>query len=513
MMLKRIALILLFYLLPSVALIAKTLYVKDYGIYKVTNRIDAYRILLKCHQDAVAEGCSLSYKGIKSINLELPNDVVSIPLPDKTDFVGVTITVENRVKDIALFSRVNRAMPVTVKKEEIDNGLFCEESLKKGMVILTIHDAKPWVHNRKGTSDKVTRRDVLLLEDGHTYMRPICPYNNEESSPICEFYLVNKHRKEFKNLCFVRSVNSDHITTLIKVRGENNMIIKNIRTKTPDNDHMYADGIFSIDNSVNISFDNLTIEGSYSQKDKFGYGIIVNTVYNLILKNVMAKTKWGTFCSSNLQNLKLENCDINRIDLHCYGKNFDCRNCNFAGRDIPFASIFGTVKFSKCQFSQGLPLYLRQEYNANTPFSVIWDKCIFNFQKGANSLIGVNGLSEERPTRNELTHKNLPNITIKNCRINLPDNVDSWNLIKTGDVEWDEPIWNLTEIRVDGLEISREATMELFTTPILTKDTLRVMVNGIYIKKDGNRRKYKVNKLTAGQRTKITCDGQPVMVN
>lgn len=512
-MFKRITLALLFYLVPSVAMVAKTLYVRDYGIHNVNNRIDAYRILLKCHQDAVAKGCSISYKGIDNLYLELPNDVVTIPLPDITDFAGVTITVENRVKDIALFSRSNRRMPVTVNKEEIDNGLFCEESLKKNVVILTISDAKPWVRNRKGTSEKVNRRDVLLLEDGQTDMRPICPYNNVDSSPICDFFPVNKLRKEFKNLRFVRTANSNHITALIKISGENNVIIKNIRTKTPDNDHIYADGIFSIDNSVNITLDDLTIDETYSQRDKFGYGIIVNTVYNLKLKNVRAKTKWGAFCSSNLQNLKVENCDINRIDLHCYGKNFECNNCNFVGRDIPFASFFGTVKFVKCQFSQGLPLYLRQEYNANTPFHVIWEKCIFNFPKRANSLIGVNGLSKERPSRSELAHKNLPNITIKDCYINLSENYNNWNLIKTGDVEWVEPIWNLTEIRIDGLEINKEATMELFTTPVVTKDTLRVTIKRIYEIKNGKRCRLKVNNLTAGERTIITCDGQPVVAN
>lgn len=506
----KIALTFLFTFLPSVALLAKTIYVKDYGIRNINNRIEAYRILMKCHQDAVAEGCSLSYKGIDSIYLELPRDVVSIPLPDITDFAGVTITVENRVKDIALFSMSNRSIPVSVNKEEIDNGLFREESLKRGTVILAIADASPWVHNRKGSSEKVNRRDILLLEGGQTDMRPISPYNNRESSPICEYYLVNNLRKEFKNLRFVRTANSNHITTLIKIRGIHNMIVKNIETKTPDNEQMYTDGIFSIDNSVNITLEKLTIDGSYSQRDKFGYGIIVNTVNNLKLKKVKAITKWGVFCSSNLQNLKVENCDINRIDLHCYGKNFECKNCNFIGRDIPFASIFGTVKFVKCQFSKGLPMYLRQEYNANTPFSVIWEKCIFNFHKGANTLIGVNGLSKERPTRRELNYKNLPNITIKDCRINLSENVNSWNLIRTGDVEWNEPIWNLSEIRIDGLEINREATMVLLTTPIMTNDMLRVTINHVYLKKEGKRRKLKVNNLITRESTTILCNGQPV---
>lgn len=489
---------------------AKTVYVRDYGILNAKNSVEAYWILLKCHQDAIAEGCFLSYSGISYINLELPQDVISIPLPDKTDFAGVTIRVENRVKDIALFSKSATFTSVCVNKEEIDGGTFCEESLTRGKIILAISDKTPWVNNRRGTSDSVIRKDILFLDSGITEMRPISPYNNDVSLPICEFCSVDISRKEFKNLCFIRSANSNHITYLIKIRGQYNMLIKNVRTKTPESNNMFADGIISIDNSVKIIIDNLNIEGSYSQKDRFGYGIIVNNVHEIALKKVKARTRWGFFCSNNVQNVRIEDCDVNRVDLHCYGKNFECKNCNFKGRDIPFASVYGTVKFEKCQFTQGLPLYLRQEYNANTPFSVIWDKCVFNFHKGGNSLIGVNGLSKERPSRGELAHKNLPNIMIKDCRINLADNVNNWNLIKTGNVEWEEPIWNFKEITIDGLEINREATMKLFTSPVMTKDTLRVSIKSVYEIKEGKRCRLKIKNLTAGEKTTITCDGQPV---
>lgn len=489
---------------------AKTVYVRDYGILNAKNSVEAYWILLRCHQDAVAEGCFLSYRGINNINLELPQDVISIPLPDKTDFAGVTIRVENRVKDIALFSKTATFTSVRVKKEEIDEGSFSEGCLTRGKILLAVADETPWVNNRKGTSDQVIRKDILLLERGKTEMRPISPYSNEESFPICEYCNVGIIRKEFKNLCFIRSANSNHITYLIKIRGQYNMLIKNVRTKTPESNNMFADGIISIDNSVKIIVDNLDIEGAYSQKDRFGYGIIINNVYDIALKKIKARTRWGFFCSNNVQNVRIEDCDVNRVDLHCYGKNFECKNCNFEGRDIPFSSVYGTVKFEKCQFTQGLPLYLRQEYNANTPFSVIWDKCVFNFHKGSNSLIGVNGLSKEKPSRGELAHKNLPNIMIKDCRINLPDNVNSWNIIKTGTVEWEEPIWNFKEITIDGLEVNREATMKLFTSPVMTKDTLRVSIKRVYEIKEGKRCRLKIKKLTAGDKTTITCDGQPV---
>ncbi len=465
---------------------------------------------MRCHQDAVKDGNILSYKGIDNVNLDIPQDAISIPLPDKTDFAGVTIRVENRVKDIALFSKSTTFTTVCVKKEEIDGGSFCEDVLARGKILLAISDETPWVNNRKGTSDRVIRRDILLLDRGKARMRPISPYNNVVSSPICEFCNVDNHRKEFKNLCFIRSANSNHITTLIKIRGQCNMLIKNVSTKTPENNTMFADGILSIDNSVKIAIESLDIDGSYSQKDRFGYGIIVNNVNDITLKKVKAITKWGFFCSSNVQNVKIEDCVINRIDLHCYGKNFECKNCDFKGKDIPFAGIYGTVKFVKCQFTQGLPLYLRQEYNANTPFSVVWDKCVFNLHKGGNSLIGVNGLSKERPSRNELAHKNLPNIIIKDCRIYLLEDVSSWNLIKTGNVEWDEPIWNLNEIRIDGLEINKEATMKLLTTPVVTKESLRVTIKRVYEIKDGKRRRLKINCLSAGENTSITCDGQPI---
>ena len=48
--------------------------------------MERYQVLMKCHIDAIKNGYDISYKGIKSLYLEIPSSPQSIPLPEYIDF-------------------------------------------------------------------------------------------------------------------------------------------------------------------------------------------------------------------------------------------------------------------------------------------------------------------------------------------------------------------------------------------------------------------------------------------
>ena len=64
----------------------------EYGIRESKSAIDNYNILLKCHQDAIRLNKDICYKGIDSIELEIPIGAKGIPLAQNTDFGNTKVS-------------------------------------------------------------------------------------------------------------------------------------------------------------------------------------------------------------------------------------------------------------------------------------------------------------------------------------------------------------------------------------------------------------------------------------
>lgn len=60
-----------------------------YKINEAKNSTERYNCLLSCHKDAIERNAAISYAGINSLELEIPINAESIPLPDKVDFARI----------------------------------------------------------------------------------------------------------------------------------------------------------------------------------------------------------------------------------------------------------------------------------------------------------------------------------------------------------------------------------------------------------------------------------------
>ena len=98
-------------------------------------------------------------------------------------------------------------------------------------------------------------------------------------------------------------------------------------------------------NCVALRLKNVTISGTYSFERKVGYGVYLNNVNGLIVENMFARSKWGIFGTHNLQNVRLEKCDINRFDIHTYGRDVKAVDCKFSSLYNQFSSVYGTIVF------------------------------------------------------------------------------------------------------------------------------------------------------------------------
>ena len=415
----RLLIISLFLLTFSTAF-AKGLSPLMMGLKKAKTGIDRYWVLYNTHLEAAQKGLQVDYSGIDSLIIEIPNNARPIPIKSTCDFRGLRLQIVNKEKDMFLFGISHETSLINVEKVMIDNGDFSSiPELSIGNIMLFVRDLNPWVKNRLGYNYGATRNDCLILKKGKAKNAVIMPYNNSQSNPQCSYVSIVEKEKVISNLSFKRDVSSTHKTFFIKVYNQNGVTFKNIATHTPQNDTLFEDRIYWVENCANIRFKNCTINGTYSQRSKWGYGIYMDNVYNSLFKNLKTNTNWGVFCTRSVNMVTMKSCHVNRFDTHCYGRNIVCEDCVFTDRECSYTSFYGDIIYKRCVFEDCIPVHIDYTYDAYTPFHLIMKNCILIPSKRHDSIIMVEYLLEENRTnrRGELRQSQWPVVTINGLKI------------------------------------------------------------------------------------------------
>ena len=395
-----------------------------------------------------------------------------------------------------MFFRKAELNPIDIPKATIDSGNFQTiDQLKKDKCILIIRDEKLWAE-RKGYDYHANRKDILLINKGKSKNKVIKPYNNENSSPKCFYRIINDERTIIKNITIKRTSDSSYKTNVVQLSNLNNILIERLRIETPAN-NMYGDKTIGIYNCTNIQMKNVMINGTYSQENKYGYGIHMDNVYHSIFKSLKATGNWGVFGTNNITEVTLDNCNINRFDIHCYGKNVYCNNTIFSTLYNQFSSFYGELTFDKCHFKNFIPVLLESSYNAYTEFSLRLNDCTWDVDAKHNYLIHAGLLGDTSNKRMELSQKYLPSILIKDFKINISSDVNKVFIIHPASVSGKNEI-TLPEIRINGLTFNN-SSKEYEDVELLTSSKyFKVKGNIIY-----NIKRIKSHPNTSNQFIKI----------
>lgn len=408
----------------------------QFGLQRAHTGIERYYVLEKTHDEALRRGYGVSYAGIEFIDIEMPADARALPLTNYTDFAGVTIRVTNNQKDAYLFSLSSKLKSISVNGKEIDDGNFTHNSaLKNGLKLLIIYDKTPWVDRRSGYDYSAIRKDIMLINNGKASNSPIQSYSSSVSIPDGHYCDIYHNKIIIKNLKLVRSDNSTKKTYLIKIENQYDIDLSQISIYTPNDTGLDGDRAIHIINCYKVCISDLYIDGTYSLSNKYGYGVTMDNVCDLNIRNMYGRGHWGVFGNNNVQSAWLRNCDINRFDIHCYGKDIFFEGCNFVDLYNQFASVYGTISFNNCTFSKFKPIYVGSSYNAYTAYDLYFDHCIFNLDKTHSSIIDFSGFATEENKRPELKKKCLPNVTIVDCRVNMVDGLKHWDVFNTGKMD------------------------------------------------------------------------------
>ena len=460
----------------------------DFGLGKAKTGVERYQVLLKTHQAAVAAGVNVDYSGIDSLDIEIPEKFKRIPLTQYNDFKSCVLNIRNKTKKVCLFYLAREEKAVSVDKKLIDKGDFrLIPELSKGKYLLMIEDENPWVLNRKGHDYGHQRKDILLVENGKAKNKSTMPYDNVYSSPKCTYIPIsNNDAFVVKNLTVRRDPSCTFVTFVFTVSGFDNVQFSNVSIYTPEND-LTGDRAIAVNNSTNVTFTDVHIEGTYSQQHYYGYGISLNNVWNFKANRLYGNGNWGIFGTNNVNTAYIEDSQINRFDIHCYGRDLSYKNVTFFNRYNSHASVFGTINYDHCTFTNFVPSQYGGSYNAFVEHDIVLNDCVFNVTPQRNYFCYPMTVTVEINTRPELSKKCLPNIKIRNLTVNMMEGAKDFYLffIKKKD-EVVDAFGGISHITIDGLTINPAPgtsvhSVQLCNRKILTETEVSCVMNNVVV--------------------------------
>ena len=489
---KRVLPILLFFSLPCAVFgqgAARTVSPLDYGLREATTGIGRYYALYNAHVEALRLGAEVSYAGIDSLELELPPSFKSIPLGRHTDFGGLVIRVTNNVKHGALFALTNGAVALQMDKATVDGQDYTAvPELARGLHLLLLKDRKPWTE-RRGFGYMAYRSDVVVVRDGRGQNRPVMPWNTDSTQLGASYCTVDDGLKEVRGLTMHRTRQSTFRTYCLSVTGQYNVLVEDMHVTTPRS-KMIADGVFSVSNSAKLLFRNITVDGTYSgygRTRNYGYAFSLNNVYDSRYEHIRARGNWGVFGSNNMSRTELVDCDIDRFDIHCYGRDVTLRRCYLHGRQTIFGSMYGTVLFDSCTFEDYVPVRIRSSYNAYTPFDIVMHDCTYRLTLQHRSLVSIMLLDTAENPRPELREKCWPNLYVDGLTVVAPWPVGTLNIYDPIDNldDLNREIGYLSNVSIHGLKTVRpsgretDVKMRLFSHDVKTKNEVNYTVERV----------------------------------
>lgn len=459
----------------------------DFGLRTAKTGVERYQVLLKTHQAAVAAGVNVDYSRIDTIRIEIPDKPKRIPLTQYNDFKGCVIVVKNLAKNCWLFGVEQEGTSIAVSKQAIDAGDFrAVEPLKHGRYLLIIEDEKPWVLNRKGHDYGHQRKDILLVENGVAKNSVIKSYNNDYSLPKCSFIKVDENPLVLKNLTIERDAGCTNVTHVVTISGYNDVRVSNIKLHTPVNALIDDRGI-RINNCTNVTLEDVRIDGTYSQSNHSGYGVNMNNIWNFKAVRMYGKANWGIYGNNNVNVARIEDSQINRFDIHCYGRDISFKNVIFFDLYNQYSSVYGTIMHENCTFTNFVPVLNGGSYNSYVAHDVVFKDCVFNVTPKNNYLLRMETLENIRNERAELTEKCFPNIIINDLTVNMSDGATNFYLFKTRKNSKNKSdVGYLALIKIDGLTINSDGEtpvkgMALSDINILTRNPVDCQMKNVTV--------------------------------
>lgn len=433
------------------------------------NQADSYSEIYLTHLAAKELGTSISYNGIKEVNIRVSAGFESIPLTGQDDFCGAIFHITNTQStgSYILFTLTGEddIVPNSITLDNVRNGNYSLDNNKQ--YTLFVKDTKLWTARRGATSaEDRYREDVICIRNNKAINYPCTTYDTDVSIE-CTLMEDKPYQRYLRNLTAIREDGIGMIK-FISIEYCSNMEISNVTLNTfkGNNTPKNGDNAFIMKHCALFNITNMNINNVYSVSGS-GHGYELDTVYHIVYDNITGyDNNWGIFGANNVNDVAIYNSNINRFDVHCYGRDIKFYNCTFTGNKYnQFSGMYGIISFEDCIFgSQFLPYLQEGTYNAYTFHELIFKNCQFYANRG----LYLFGFEKATNPRSELADKYLPSIRMEYITYYSSN---TFNLISvdsplTPDGNF-QGMMGLYDVTVDGLRIaSTRQNFNIANTPI-----------------------------------------------
>lgn len=433
------------------------------------NQADSYSEIYLTHLAAKELGTSISYNGIKEVNIRVSAGFESIPLTGQDDFCGAVFHITNTQStgSYILFTLTGEEdiVPNSIILDNVRNGNYSLDNNKQ--YTLFVKDTKLWTARRGATSaEDRYREDVICIRNNKAINYPCTTYGTDVSIE-CTLMEDKPYQRYLRNLTAIREDGIGMIK-FISIEYCSNMEISNVTLNTfkGNNTPKNGDNAFIMKHCALFNITNMNINNVYSVSGS-GHGYELDTVYHIVYDNITGyDNNWGIFGANNVNDVAVYNSNINRFDVHCYGRDIKFYNCTFTGNKYnQFSGMYGIISFEDCIFgSQFVPYLQEGTYNAYTFHELIFRNC----QLYSNRGLYLYGFEKATNPRSELADKYLPSIRMENITYYSSN---TFNLILvdsplTPDGNF-QGMMGLYDVTVDGLRIaSTRQNFNIANTPI-----------------------------------------------
>lgn len=327
----------------------------DRPFVEVAHRIaNKYNLKVEQHTGTIMIACS----GLISVSTDVDWSGSTLISYDYNRYGVFSLNaIEYAIKDADVLKNINTEIATAKDHITACEGLFRD---------YTLLAASTPEHTRKesddATEEKEANVDLVLQVHNGDITYPVL-FNNDYS---VKAYEIPRETITIKGCNIKVNKKFASVQLLFMSITRSNVLVKDftiIPTTATLSSTAYNGCVFKVDRAYNVTFSNILAVNI--NNDFAGYIIHVKSGLKITIQNSTMAGVWGAIGTTNVKELTIRDCLLNRVDNHNYCGNVTVDNCIITNKGIVLGFGTGLVNINKCTFypSSDWIVALRGEYS------------------------------------------------------------------------------------------------------------------------------------------------------
>ena len=287
-----------------------------------------------------------------------------IPVKYDVDLRGSVIFVNNNncysMYDILNDNETIYSYESSIDKSELKKGknyfTMDDNSLPRNCV-LHVKDNNAWSTRNDAGNIYDEFRGELMFHNimGNCMGELIYGYDDEATDLYFKYSNYNSRQLTFKG-CEIKIETTPNVTIgTINCKRHNTHISDFFINPKPNslNNVQFKNSVIHFEDCYNVEVSNIigfNIAGGEGENNGSGYTLRFSRCYKINMHDCNINGYWGCTAMNSVKDIKIDNCTLNRIDIHEYFMDMFIQNCKIYDWGINVGGGRGTLSFNNCKF-------------------------------------------------------------------------------------------------------------------------------------------------------------------